>query len=71
MPWLVLGSPGSQRIFSSMAQFLSLVIDQQMSIDKAMMHPRIHAEQNGELSMEIDRIDPSVIEFLEKKWIQN
>jgi gamma-glutamyltranspeptidase/glutathione hydrolase len=67
LPWMVLGSPGSQRIFSSMAQFLSLVIDRHMSIDKAMMHPRIHSEQNGELSMEIERIDPSVIKFLEKK----
>lgn len=67
MPWLVLGSPGSQRIFSSMAQFLTLVIDRNMSIDKAIQHPRIHAEQNGELSMEIERIEPDVIKFLEKK----
>jgi gamma-glutamyltranspeptidase/glutathione hydrolase len=66
MPWLVLGSPGSQRIFSSMAQFLSLVIDRQMSIDQAIKHPRIHAEHNGELSLEVDRIEPSVIEFLKK-----
>lgn len=65
-PWLVLGSPGSQRIFSSMAQFLSLVIDRQMSIDKAMMHPRIHSEQDGKLSMEADRIAPSIIAYLEK-----
>ena len=67
LPWMVLGSPGSQRIFSSMAQFLSLVIDQNMSIDKAMVHPRIHSEHNGELSLEIDRIEPSIIEFLNKK----
>jgi len=66
LPWLVLGSPGSQRIFSSMAQFLSLVIDRKMSIDKAMIHPRIHSEQNGELSIELERIESSVIEFLEK-----
>jgi gamma-glutamyltranspeptidase/glutathione hydrolase len=67
LPWLVLGSPGSQRIFSSVAQFLSLVIDRQLSIDKAMMYPRIHSEQNGELSMETERIDPSVKEFLVEK----
>jgi gamma-glutamyltranspeptidase/glutathione hydrolase len=66
-PWLVLGSPGSQRIFSSMAQFLSLVIDGGLSIDKAMMFPRIHSEQNGELSMEADRIEPSIIKYLERK----
>jgi len=67
VPWMVLGSPGSQRIFSSMAQFLTLVIDRNMSIDKAIKHPRIHAEQNGELSMEIERFKPAVIRFLEKK----
>ena len=66
-PWMVLGSPGSQRIFSSMAQFLSLVIDQQLSIDKAIVHPRIHAEHNGELSLEIDRFEHSIIEILEKE----
>jgi len=66
-PWLVFGSPGSQRIFSSMAQFLSKLIDQEMSIDKAMMHPRIHSEQNGELSLESERFEPSIIEFLKKK----
>ncbi len=67
MPWLVFGSPGSQRIFSSMAQFLTLVIDRKMSIDQAIKHPRIHSEQNGELSMEEERIDPEIIRFLERK----
>ena len=66
-PWLVFGSPGSQRIFSAMAQFLSLVIDREMSIDKAMKQARIHSEQNGELSMEAERIEPSVVEYLIKK----
>jgi gamma-glutamyltranspeptidase/glutathione hydrolase len=66
-PWIVLGSPGSQRIFSSIAQFLSLIIDRNMSIDKAIEFPRIHSEQNGELSMEVARMDPSIIDFLTKK----
>ena len=66
-PWIVLGSPGSQRIFSSIAQFLSLVIDRNMSIDRAIEFPRIHSEQNGELSMEIKKINPAIIEFLVKK----
>jgi len=67
LPWLVLGSPGSQRIFSSIAQFITLVIDRNMPIDKAIKHPRIHAEQNGELSMELERFEPDVIKFLIKK----
>jgi gamma-glutamyltranspeptidase/glutathione hydrolase len=66
-PWLVFGSPGSQRIFSSMAQFLSSVVDRQMSIDKAMMQPRLHSEQNGELSLEAGRFDPAITGFFEEK----
>jgi gamma-glutamyltranspeptidase/glutathione hydrolase len=66
-PWIVLGSPGSQRIFSSIAQFLSLVIDRNMSMDKAIAYPRIHSEQNGELSMELERMDPSLVDLLIRK----
>jgi gamma-glutamyltranspeptidase/glutathione hydrolase len=66
-PWMVLGSPGSQRIFSSMAQFLSGVIDGRLSIGEAMMRPRLHSEEDGELSLEAERIDPGIIEFLETK----
>jgi gamma-glutamyltranspeptidase/glutathione hydrolase len=66
-PWIVLGSPGSQRIFSSIAQFLSLIIDQNMSMDKAIAYPRIHSEQNGELSMELEHMDESIVAFLTKK----
>ena len=47
--------------------FIKILIDQEKSIDKAMMHPRIHSEQNGELSIETERFEQSVIEFLEKK----
>jgi gamma-glutamyltranspeptidase/glutathione hydrolase len=67
MPWIVLGSPGSQRIFSSIAQFLSLIIDRNMSMDKAIEFPRIHSEQNGELSMELERMHPAIVEFLKNK----
>jgi gamma-glutamyltranspeptidase/glutathione hydrolase len=38
-----------------------------MSIDKAIEYPRIHSEQNGELSLEMERIDPSIIGDLKKK----
>ncbi len=66
-PWIVLGSPGSQRIFSSIAQVLSGVIDRRMSIGEAIMKPRIHSEADGRLSLEADRIDPDTLDFLERK----
>ncbi|MEA2109323.1 MAG: gamma-glutamyltransferase [Pseudomonadota bacterium] len=63
-PWIVLGSPGSQRIFSSMVQFISGIIDQHLPISEAMIKPRIHSEANGELSLEIERFAPDIIDFL-------
>lgn len=66
-PWIVLGSPGSQRIFSSMAQVLTGVIDRRLSLDEAMMKPRIHSEEDGRLSLEADRIDSDALDFLERK----
>jgi gamma-glutamyltranspeptidase / glutathione hydrolase len=41
-PWLVAGSPGSERIFSTMSQFLSHVIDGGLPISEAMLRPRMH-----------------------------
>ena len=35
-PWLVTGSPGSERIFSTVGQFLSNVIDRSQTIREAM-----------------------------------
>ena len=64
---MVLGSPGSQRIFSSMAQFISAVIDGGQSIGEAVERPRIHMELEGEVSLEAERIDPAVIEHLEAR----
>ncbi len=66
-PWIVLGSPGSQRIFSSIAQFLIAVIDRRLSISEAMMKPRIHSEEDGQLSLEADRMDPGIVAFLERE----
>lgn len=41
-PWMVAGSPGSERIFSTMSQFLSHIIDSNRPISEAMIKPRIH-----------------------------
>jgi gamma-glutamyltranspeptidase/glutathione hydrolase len=66
-PWIVLGSPGSQRIFSSMAQVLTGVIDRRLSICKAVTQPRLHTEEDGQVGLEADRFEPAIVDFLERE----
>lgn len=65
-PWLIVGSPGSERIFSAISQFLSHIIDADLPIDQAMLRPRLHCSIGGTLSLEADRFDPEVTSYLEK-----
>lgn len=65
-PWLIVGSPGSERIFSAISQFLSHIIDADLPIDQAMLRPRLHCSIGGTLSLEADRFDPEVVSYLEK-----
>ncbi|CAI2718607.1 gamma-glutamyltransferase [Nitrospina watsonii] len=63
-PWMVAGSPGSDRIFSTMSQFLSHIIDGNMPIDEAMIHPRLHCTLGGILSYEKERFPKTIIRYL-------
>jgi gamma-glutamyltranspeptidase / glutathione hydrolase len=65
-PWLVAGSPGSERIFSAMSQFLSHIIDGDLPISEAMMRPRMHCTVGGKLALEEERFDPAIVEYLKK-----
>lgn len=65
-PWIVVGSPGSDRIFSAVAQFLLHVIDGGLSLGEAVDRPRLHCSMGGKISIEADRFDPSVIDHLLK-----
>lgn len=66
-PWMVLGSPGSERIISALTQFLLHVVDGGMSIDKAVDAPRVHCSLGGRISLESDRFKPGLVEFLKNK----
>ena len=63
--WMVTGSPGSERIFSTVSQFLVHCVDGRLSMDEAMRHPRFHCSIGGKLSIEADRFDPTVVSYLE------
>ena len=56
-PWLATGSAGSERIFSTVGQFLSNVIDRSQTIREAMEEPRMHCSVGGVISLEQDRFD--------------
>lgn len=65
--WMCLGSPGSERIVSTLSQFLLHVMDGNQSIDKAMKAPRMHCSLGGRVSLEAERFSPDLIEFLKNK----
>jgi gamma-glutamyltranspeptidase/glutathione hydrolase len=59
----VIGSPGSQRITSSIFQVL-LRLRQCAPLD-AVEAPRIHCDHAGRVSLEADRISDSIVSALE------
>lgn len=65
--WMALGSPGSERIISSLALFLKRVVDEGMSIDNAVKAPRIHCSLGGRVSFEAGRFPQSLAPFFKHK----
>jgi gamma-glutamyltranspeptidase/glutathione hydrolase len=65
-PWLVVGSPGSERIFSAVAQFVIHLVDGGLSMVEAMERPRLHCSLGGKVSLEADRFEPAIINHLER-----
>jgi gamma-glutamyltranspeptidase/glutathione hydrolase len=63
-PWIALGSPGSERIFSTISQFLVNVIDGSATICEAMAEPRFHCSIGGTINLEKERFDPEVVRYL-------
>ena len=63
-PWISLGTPGSDRIPTVTAQFMSSIIDLELSPNEAMNRPRIHCAVDGIISVEGDRFDDKVIAYL-------
>ncbi len=61
-PWLVIGSPGSDRITPSIVQVL-LRLQQQPPLD-AVSSPRLHCRIDGELSLEAARMRDDIPKFL-------
>ena len=58
--WMVTGSPGSERIYSAISQFLVHMIDANLSMAEAVEQPRLHCSIGGKLSIEADRFAPDI-----------
>jgi len=65
--WLAVGSPGSGRIFSTIAQFLLHIIDEHQSIGEAMLAPRLHCSLSGRVSLEAERFPRELVEHLQRE----
>ncbi|MEA3224347.1 MAG: gamma-glutamyltransferase [Planctomycetota bacterium] len=65
--WMAVGSPGSERVISTLALFLQRVADYGMPIDEAMRAPRIHCSLGGRVSLEVGRFAKSLSPFFELK----
>jgi gamma-glutamyltranspeptidase/glutathione hydrolase len=66
-PWIALGSPGSERIYSALAQVVSHVVDDSAPLDEAVRRPRLHCSIRGTVSLEAERFSPDVVPYLERQ----
>ena len=64
--WMVLGSPGSQRIFSTVTQFLSRIIDGNLPMNDAIERPRFHCSIGGTVSIEDGGFRKEIIDYLKE-----
>ena len=67
--WMAVGSPGSERIISTLTQFLIHIVDENMPISEAMIEPRLHCSLGGRISLEADRFPSEIFDsFLDKGY---
>lgn len=64
--WMVIGSPGSTRIFSSVSHFLSRIIDGNLPMSEAIYRPRFHCSIGGTVSIESGGFRQEIIDYLKK-----
>ncbi len=60
-PLLVLGSPGSDRIATALAQVLVRYLDMNEPLDEAITAPRFHTTEKKQLQLELSRFHPETI----------
>jgi gamma-glutamyltranspeptidase/glutathione hydrolase len=66
-PLLALGAAGSRRIVSSLLCVLSSVLDRDMSVEDAVLAPRVHARLSGSVWLEEPAHTPELHDDLEQR----
>ena len=64
-PFAVIGTPGANRIISTVTQIISNLIDHGMSMEKALFAPRICCDTDGLLYYEAD-FDPATVRAIKE-----
>ncbi len=67
MPWIIGGSPGSERIVTALSLFLLNILQAKMPMDTAMRSPRFHCLEQGTIYAEANRFDESILSQLRTK----
>ena len=62
--WMVVGSPGSQRIFSAVSHFISRMVDGGLPMSEAITRPRFHCSIGGVVSIEDGGFNDSLLDYL-------
>ncbi len=65
-PRLILGSPGSERISTSLAQVISRIFDAGQDLAEAIDGPRLHASSGGKVQIELKRFNSEALETLKQ-----
>jgi gamma-glutamyltranspeptidase / glutathione hydrolase len=63
-PWMVIGSPGSQRIFSAVSHFISRIVDGNQPMNEAILKPRFHCSIGGTISIEEGGFEDELLDYL-------
>ncbi|MFB5597553.1 MAG: gamma-glutamyltransferase [Nitrosopumilaceae archaeon] len=62
--WMVIGSPGSQRIYSTISHFISRMVDGNLPMDEAIERPRFHCSIGGTVSYEEGGFSSEILDYL-------
>ncbi|WP_028307913.1 gamma-glutamyltransferase [Desulfitibacter alkalitolerans] len=65
-PKILLGSPGSERIATTLAQVISRLFDAKQNLSMAVVGPRLHSSSNGKVQIELKRFPEETINTLKR-----
>ena len=69
-PWLVIGTPGAERIYTAMSQVLVNLLDRSMSLPDAIQHHRLHVDLKGVVHIEGEDFNTLIGDFLRQRGYQ-